>query len=51
MLESAPVLGIDVNVTGTTDIKQIEGGLLRRHVGIATQTGMSRDDCSRLMQR
>ena len=39
MLESAPVLGIDVNVTGTTDIKQIEGAdCVRRHLGIAAQT-------------
>ena len=38
MLESAPVLGVDVNVIGTTDIKRYRGRrLLRRDLGLAAQ--------------
>ncbi|MGC1397830.1 lactate/malate family dehydrogenase, partial [Candidatus Binatus sp.] len=45
MLESAPVLGIDVNVTGTTDIKQIEGAdCCVVTSGSPRKPGMSRDD-------
>ena len=45
MLESAPVLGIDVNVTGTTDIKQIQGAdCCVVTSGSPRKPGMSRDD-------
>ena len=45
MLESAPVLGIDVNVIGTTDIKQIEGAdCCVVTSGSPRKPGMSRDD-------
>lgn len=45
MLESAPVLGIDVNVAGTTDIKQIEGAdCCVVTSGSPRKPGMSRDD-------
>src|SRR6202043_1219113 len=45
MLESAPVLGIDVNVTGTTDMKIIEGAdCCVVTSGSPRKPGMSRDD-------
>jgi malate dehydrogenase len=45
MLESAPVLGIDVNVTGSTDIKAIEGAdCCVITSGSPRKPGMSRDD-------
>ena len=45
MLESAPVLGIDVNVTGTLDIAQIEGAeCCVVTSGSPRKPGMSRDD-------
>ncbi|HEY6395430.1 MAG TPA: malate dehydrogenase [Candidatus Binataceae bacterium] len=45
MLESAPVLGIDVNVTGTIDIKDIEGAdCCVVTSGSPRKPGMSRDD-------
>ena len=45
MLESAPVLGVDVNVTGTTDMKIIEGAdCCVVTSGSPRKPGMSRDD-------
>jgi malate dehydrogenase len=45
MLQSAPVLGIDVNVTGSTDIKAIEGAdCCVITSGSPRKPGMSRDD-------
>ena len=45
MLESAPVLGIDVNVTGSTNIKDIEGAeCIVVTSGSPRKPGMSRDD-------
>ena len=45
MLESAPVLGIDVNVTGSTDIRAIEGAdCCVVTSGSPRKPGMSRDD-------
>jgi malate dehydrogenase len=45
MLESAPVLGIDVKVTGTTDIATIEGAdCCVVTSGSPRKPGMSRDD-------
>ncbi len=45
MLESAPVLGIDVNVSGTIDIKGIEGAdCCVVTSGSPRKPGMSRDD-------
>jgi len=45
MLESAPVLGIDVSVTGTTDIEQIAGAdCCVVTSGSPRKPGMSRDD-------
>jgi malate dehydrogenase len=45
MLESAPVLGIDINVTGTLDMKQIEGAdCCVVTSGSPRKPGMSRDD-------
>jgi malate dehydrogenase len=45
MLESAPVLGVDVNVTGSTDIKAIEGAdCCVVTSGSPRKPGMSRDD-------
>jgi malate dehydrogenase len=45
MLESAPVLGIDASVTGTTDIKGIEGAdCCVVTSGSPRKPGMSRDD-------
>jgi malate dehydrogenase len=45
MLESAPVLGVDVNVIGTTDIKDIAGAdCCVVTSGSPRKPGMSRDD-------
>jgi malate dehydrogenase len=45
MLESAPVLGLDVNVTGSIDIKAIEGAdCCVVTSGSPRKPGMSRDD-------
>jgi malate dehydrogenase len=45
MLESAPVLGVDVSVTGSTDIKAIEGAdCCVVTSGSPRKPGMSRDD-------
>jgi malate dehydrogenase len=45
MLESAPVLGIDVNVTGTTNIREIAGSdCIVVTSGSPRKPGMSRDD-------
>ncbi len=45
MLESAPVLGVDVNVTGGIDIKLIEGAdCCVVTSGSPRKPGMSRDD-------
>jgi malate dehydrogenase len=45
MLESAPVLGVDVNVTGSTDIKAIAGAdCCVVTSGSPRKPGMSRDD-------
>jgi malate dehydrogenase len=45
MLESAPVLGVDVNVVGTTDIKDIAGAdCCVVTSGSPRKPGMSRDD-------
>ncbi len=45
MLESAPVLGIDVNVTGSTNIRDIEGAdCIVVTSGSPRKPGMSRDD-------
>ena len=45
MLESAPVLGIDVNVTGSTNIRAIEGAeCIVVTSGSPRKPGMSRDD-------
>ena len=45
MLESAPVLGVDVNVTGSTDMKIIEGAdCCVVTSGSPRKPGMSRDD-------
>jgi len=45
MLESAPVLGIDVNVTGSTKIRDIEGAdCIVVTSGSPRKPGMSRDD-------
>ena len=45
MLESAPVLGIDVNVTGSINIKDIEGAdCIVVTSGSPRKPGMSRDD-------
>ena len=45
MLESAPVLGIDANVIGGTDIKLIEGAdCCVVTSGSPRKPGMSRDD-------
>ncbi|MBV8454453.1 MAG: malate dehydrogenase, partial [Deltaproteobacteria bacterium] len=45
MLQSGPVLGIDVDVTGSTDIKAIEGaGCCVVTSGSPRKPGMSRDD-------
>ncbi len=45
MLESAPVLGIDVNVSGTLDMNQIEGAdCCVVTSGSPRKPGMSRDD-------
>ncbi len=45
MLESAPVLGINVNVTGSTDIKAIAGAeCIVVTLGSPRKPGMSRDD-------
>ncbi len=45
MLESAPVLGVDVNVAGSTDIKDIAGAdCIVVTSGSPRKPGMSRDD-------
>jgi malate dehydrogenase len=45
MLESAPVLGVDVNVSGSTDIKDIAGAdCIVVTSGSPRKPGMSRDD-------
>jgi malate dehydrogenase len=45
MLESAPVLGVDVSVIGSTDIKDIEGAdCIVVTSGSPRKPGMSRDD-------
>ncbi len=45
MLESAPVLNVDVNVTGATDIRAIEGAdCIVVTSGSPRKPGMSRDD-------
>jgi malate dehydrogenase len=45
MLESAPVLGVDVSVTGTTEIKDIAGAdCIVVTSGSPRKPGMSRDD-------
>jgi malate dehydrogenase len=45
MLESAPVLGVDVDVIGSTDIKDIEGAdCIVVTSGSPRKPGMSRDD-------
>jgi malate dehydrogenase len=45
MLESAPVLGVDANVTGSTDIRAIEGAdCCVVTSGSPRKPGMSRDD-------
>ena len=45
MLQSAPVLGIDVNVTGSTNIRAIEGAdCIVVTSGSPRKPGMSRDD-------
>lgn len=45
MLESAPVLGLDVNVTGSTDIRAIDGAdCCVVTSGSPRKPGMSRDD-------
>ncbi|HTT77608.1 MAG TPA: malate dehydrogenase [Candidatus Binataceae bacterium] len=45
MLESAPVLGIDADVTGSTDIKDIDGAdCIVVTSGSPRKPGMSRDD-------
>jgi malate dehydrogenase len=45
MLESAPVLGVDVTVTGSTKIRDIEGaGCIVVTSGSPRKPGMSRDD-------
>src|SRR3984893_12159828 len=45
MLESAPVLGVDVNVSGSTDMKIIEGAdCCVVTSGSPRKPGMSRDD-------
>ncbi|QQK81102.1 malate dehydrogenase [Salicibibacter cibi] len=45
MLESTPVVGADVNVTGTSDYKDTEGSdVVVITAGIARKPGMSRDD-------
>ena len=45
LLESGPILGIDTNVTGTTDLKDIEGAdVCIVTAGIPRRPGMSRDD-------
>ncbi|GED67370.1 malate dehydrogenase [Brevibacillus reuszeri] len=45
MMESAPVLGFDSTITGTSDYKDIEGSdIVIITAGIARKPGMSRDD-------
>ncbi len=45
MLESAPVLGVDANVTGSTNIKDVEGAdCIVVTSGSPRKPGMSRDD-------
>jgi len=45
MLESSPVLGFDVNITGTADYAEIkDADLVIITAGIARKPGMSRDD-------
>ncbi len=52
MLESAPVLGVDVNVTGSTDIKAIEGAdCCVVTSGSPRKPGMSRDDLLKINAR
>ncbi len=52
MLESAPVLGIDVNVTGGIDIKLIEGAdCCVVTSGSPRKPGMSRDDLLKINAR
>ena len=52
MLESAPVLGIDVSVIGTTDIKDIAGAdCIVVTSGSPRKPGMSRDDSAQDQRR
>jgi malate dehydrogenase len=45
MMESAPLLGIDVEITGTNDYKEIAGsGVVVVTAGVPRKPGMSRDD-------
>jgi malate dehydrogenase len=45
MMESAPLLGIDVNISGTNDYKEIAGSdVVVITAGIPRKPGMSRDD-------
>lgn len=45
MMESAPLLGIDVEITGTNDYKDIAGsGVVVVTAGVPRKPGMSRDD-------
>lgn len=45
MMESAPLLGIDVSITGTNDYKDIAGSdIVAITAGVPRKPGMSRDD-------
>jgi malate dehydrogenase len=45
LVESTPILGLDANVTGTTDLKDIEGAdVCIVTAGLPRRPGMSRDD-------
>ncbi|NQT82152.1 malate dehydrogenase [bacterium] len=52
MMESAPLLGIDVSITGTNDYKDIAGSdIVAITAGVPRKPGMSRDDLLKINAR
>jgi len=52
LIESAPILGFDINIVGTNDYKDIKGSdVVVITAGIARKPGMSRDDLVKINSR
>jgi malate dehydrogenase len=52
LIESAPILGFDINILGTNDYKDIKGSdIIVITAGIARKPGMSRDDLVKINSR